>query len=122
MSLRAEFEQINHKITLDQAVGMIKRYRQQYKMLTQSEFASSLPYAETFNKTIFADLANQPDCVAIRSYLGMDDQNNVRMIFVGVNDKNEDILPAETGDGGSIYEFGQRCPPICAVSPLNPEE
>lgn len=100
MSFRDELEKINHKISLDQAIGMIKRYRQQLKTLMQLEFASALPYAETFNKSIFTELASQPNCVAIRSYLGMDDQNNVRLIFVGVNDKNEDILPAGTGDGG----------------------
>ena len=39
------------------------------------------------------------------------------MIFTAVDDKNNDILPDQ---GGSLFEFGDRCPPICGVGPLNP--
>jgi hypothetical protein len=123
MSLSNDLEHIQHEITLEEAVEMTTRYRTEMPSKLKPEFAGSgiLPISETFNKTIFADLDSQPGCVAIRSYLGMDEDQHVRLIFVGVNDENDDILPDDSGEGGSIYEYGQRCPPICGVSPLNPQ-
>lgn len=111
-------EQANHEITLQKAIEMTSRFRKEMKSIVQPDYASALPYAETFSKSVFTQLAAQPGCVSIRSYLGLDEKNNVRLIFVGVNDKNEDILPGFTG-GGLLFEFGQRCPPICGVGPLN---
>ena len=80
------------------------------------EYANTdiLPLSETFNKDIFGELGDQEGCVAIRSYLGMDENQKVRLIFVGVNVDDEDILEY-------IFEHGNRCPPICGpASPLNP--
>jgi hypothetical protein len=123
MSMLNDFEQTNHKISLEDAIAMTTRYRKEMPGMLQPEYAGSgiLPVAETFKKSIFTDLSVQPGCVAIRTYLGMDEKKMVRLIFVGVNDQNEDILPLGPKEGGSIYEFGQRCPPICGVSPLNPQ-
>lgn len=123
MSLLKDLEQINHKISLKDAIDLTTRYRKEMSGMLKPEYANKgiVPTAETFNKSIFSDLASQPGCVAIRSYLGMDEKKNVILIFVGVNDKNEDILPDTQGGSGSIYEYGQRCPPACGVSPLNPQ-
>ena len=118
MSLSKDLQQINHEIPLDKAVEMTRRFRNDNSKILQQDYSKSLPQSEIFDKSAFEKLVGLPGCVGIRAYFGVDDKNDVRLIFVGVNDKNEDILPG--GGGGSIVEFGQRCPPICPVSsPLN---
>lgn len=121
MSLTNDLSQINHTITLEEAVEMTTRYRADMPEIIKEEYADAniFPVSETFQKGIFSELVAQHGCVAIRSYLGMDDNQQVKLIFVGVNDNNEDILPIEN-DPGLIFEYGNRCPPICgATGPLN---
>lgn len=76
-----------------------------------------LPISETFSREAFEALTGVVGCTRIRSYLGMDDNLQVRLIFVAVNSKDEDILP---DDGGVIIEVGSQCPPKCGISVLNP--
>lgn len=123
MSLLNDLDPINHRITLAQAIEMITRFRLEMPLMLKPPYSSQhlLPISETFKKSIFSDLAAQPGCVAIRTYLAMDEQNLVRLIFVGVNNDNGDIVSDAPGNKGLIFEYGQRCPPICGVSPLNPQ-
>lgn len=116
MSLKSSFGQDGHEITPEKAAEMTARYRKQMPQMMQAGYSNALPQAETFDKAIFEKLAAQPGCTGIRAYLGLDDENLVRIIFVGVNDKNEDMLP-ESG-GGAVYEYGQRCPPLCGVTSM----
>jgi hypothetical protein len=51
----------------------------------------------------------------------MDVNNEVRLLFVGVDENNNDILVGNDEQPAYIFEYGQRCPPICAASPLNPQ-
>jgi len=102
-----------HEISLEQAVALTSRFRAAYPQLTGSAYPDALPFAETFPSAVFENLASLPGCSAIRAYLGLDGNQQVRLIFVAVNDQNEDILPG-TG-GGAIYEVGQRCPPVKRV-------
>ena len=107
-------------ISLDQAIAMTTRYRANNETVLAPQFQKQglLPICETFEGASFTTLLNEPGCVAIRVYLGMDETLNVRVIAVGVNEKNEDMLPAKTGataadGGGNIVEDGIRCPDIC---------
>lgn len=121
MSLTNDLAQINHNITLEDAVEMTTRYRAEMPDIIKEEYADAnvFPISETFRKNIFTELVSQHGCVAIRSYLGMDEEQQVKLIFVGVDDNNEDILPIDNAPG-LIFEYGNRCPPICgATSPLN---
>ena len=122
MSLSNELRNVNHEITLEKAIEMTTRFREDIQSMLKPEFSAIgiLPISETFNKSIFEDLAMQSGCVAIRSYLGMDNNNNVRLLFVGVDDNNTDILVNTDQQPGYIFEYGQRCPPICVAGPLNP--
>lgn len=116
MSLSNDLQQISHQISLEEAVGMVSRYRSDMQQMLKPEYSEMdvLPVCETFNKNIFYDLASQNGCVAIRSYFGMDENQHVRLIFVGVDDNNDDML-------NSMFEHGIRCPPICPpTGPLNP--
>lgn len=116
MSLKNNLGQEGHEITPEKAAEMTGRYKKQMSQMMVAGYANALPQAETFDKTIFEKLAGQPGCVSIRAYFGLDDANLVRLIFVGVNEKDEDMLP-ETG-GGAVYEYGQRCPPACGVTSM----
>lgn len=116
MSLTNDLAPIDHHITLEEAVALTSRFLMEMPAMLKPEYinADILPLSETFKKNIFNELASQQGCIAIRSYFGMDENQKVRLIFVGVNDDNEDML-------NSIFEHGNRCPPICGQpGPLNP--
>ena len=123
MSLSNNLKHTNHEISLQEAIEMTTRFRNEMPLMLKPEYAGTgvLPMSETFKKSIFQDLSSQQGCVAIRTYLGMDDNNNVRFLFVGVDDNNNDILSIADEHAGYIFEYGQRCPPLCNTSPLNPQ-
>ena len=138
MSLTTDLNQLNHEIPLSQFKEMIARYRAECEAILKPEFQGKeiLPYSELFQRAAFEKLLAQQGCVAVRAYLGMDKELKVKLIFVGVDDQNKDILPsgaeaqkakavgtslaAATADEdeGVIIEEGQRCPPHCP--PPNP--
>ena len=122
MSLNNNLKHINHEISHEEAIEMTTRFRDEIQSMFKPGFTAIgvLPLSETFNKTVFEDLVMQPGCVAVRAYLGMDDGNEVRLLFVGVDENNNDILSVSDEQAGYIFEYGQRCPPICAAGPLNP--
>ncbi len=78
-----------------------------------------MPTCETFDRAAFDALLAQPGCTGVRIYLGMDDENQVKLIVVGVNEKGCDILPdaqrttAFSTQTGIIIEDGARCPEHC---------
>jgi hypothetical protein len=123
-----------HYISLDVAKKMTKKYRDDKGKIIKDEYKDKniLPICETFERGAFDTLLAQPGCVGVRAYYSMDDDKNVHLIIVGVNEKNEDILPAPapTSDtfaagslsdgGGEILENASRCPSECPpTSPLN---
>ena len=127
MAQKSDLPNLNHNISLQQAIEMTSRYRKEKGVILRPEVDKNvLPICESFNKTAFEELSRQPGCVGIRCYFGMDEKNNIKVLFVGVNDKDEDMLPPAgpqlAGGGSSIADVGQRCPPICPPSsPLNDE-
>jgi hypothetical protein len=107
-------------ITLAQAIAMTSTYRDEREKILLPEFRGQdiLPLSETFDRSSFEALLNETDCTFIRIYLGMDDNLKVRVIAVGADSANADILPAAglaraLDDGGNIVEDGIRCPTIC---------
>jgi excinuclease UvrABC helicase subunit UvrB len=66
------------------------------------------------------------DVDAVRAYIGMDDENNGKLILVGAKyddteiDMLSDMLPEKSWFRGNIYDFTRPCPPACDYeSPLN---
>lgn len=112
-----------YNITLAAAICLVTDFRNELPAMVQPAYASSMAYAETFHKHIFEELIAEDGCVAIRAYFGLDDSKKVRLIFVGVDKDNCDILPSqEFGDEreNKIFEHGHRCPPFCGAGPLSP--
>ncbi|HMG68057.1 MAG TPA: hypothetical protein VK588_10235 [Chitinophagaceae bacterium] len=117
-------------IPLQQAVDMTTLYRNEKENILDPAFRNRniLCNCETFERADFDTVLAQPDCVNLRVYYGMDKELEVHAIIVGVNSKDEDILPqsetegAKSDDldtGGKIIEEGIRCPPTCpSGSPL----
>jgi len=106
-------------ISLQDAIDMTSRYRTYKETILASTYKnlSILPVCESFDRDVFDDILVQNDCTRVRIYLGMDSNYKVKMVFVGVDSKNEDILP--TGSE-LIAEDGFRCPTQCPPSsPLN---
>ena len=105
-------------ITLYEAVDLNKTYRDNKAgILDPKVDPDVLPICETFDRADFDDLLSQTDCQKIRIYLGMNDKLEVRIVAVGVNSDDEDILPI---DAELIMERANRCPKSCPPSsPLN---
>jgi hypothetical protein len=123
MSFTNDLKNINHDISLEEAIEMTSKFREDIQSMFKPEFPAIgiLPVSETFSKSIFETLTLHEDCIAIRCYLGMDEENQVRLLFVGVDADNNDILADDDDETGYIFEYGRRCPPICVDSPLNPQ-
>jgi len=97
-------------ITLDQAKSYTKKYRDQLKDMLTTEYQGALSYCETFDADDVRTLLGQKGCVGFRVYYGLNDDNQVCAIMVGVNDKNEDIL---NGDESLILDKSTKCPKNC---------
>jgi hypothetical protein len=119
----SQLSSLDHFIPVDKASQMTKRHRDNKEKVIHDDFKSKdlLPVCETFNKNLFLQLANQPACIGIRIYYGMDSDMKVHAIIVGVDANGADLLPAlpsanaktDPGSGTGPGEEGQRCPPVC---------
>jgi hypothetical protein len=108
-------------IPLQQAVDMTTLYRKEKENILDPFYRNKniLAICETFDRSDIDTILAETDCVKLRIYFGMSDDLNVHTLVVGVNSRDEDILPFQEGNektdsgGGSIGEEGVRCPPTC---------
>jgi hypothetical protein len=100
-------------ITLTEATDLINRYRKNLDSMLTPDFTGALLFSETFDADAVRAILNQTGCVSFRTYYGMNAENKVCSIFVGVDDKGVDIL---NGEDSVIVENGTKCPPDCTVS------
>ena len=115
---------MSHSISLKTAKQMTSLFRSQKEMILGATYQGQglLPHCESYDGETFKKLLELPSCVGVRIYYGMSDDLKLHAIIVGVNDKDEDILPAdeESVVDEPIIEEGTRCPPNCPpASPLN---
>jgi len=119
-----------HFISLEQAVAMTQKFRADKESILIPELRNKaiLPICETFDRAAFETLLAKTGCASLRVYLGMDENQEIRVIAVAVNSAGEDILPAGAGnlsltETEDIVEDGIRCPTNCPPSsPLNEDE
>lgn len=108
----------NNIIDLATAVTLTQNYRNNKEAMLTPGYAASLHIAETFDAAAIQALLDQSGCVEFRAYFGMNDQKKVCLVFVGVNQDNEDMVGTEDKPG-ILVELGRECPPACALkSPL----
>src|SRR5690606_5420423 len=124
---------MNHSISLKQAIDYVTRFRTRKKDLFKPEHVESnvFPSSETFDREAIDNLLSHPKCIKLRIYNGMSEDLNIRMVLVGVDENDQDILPLnenkilngddDDDDEPIIVDEGIRCPPVCPPpSPLNP--
>lgn len=89
----------DHRITLDEAVAMIRRYRD-----TPAE-ARPTPTL-IFHRQAYDRILSQPGCAAIRMYPALHDDGRQTVVLVGVDEKGSDML-------GELAQIAVECPPFC---------
>jgi len=106
------FPGTNHFIPLGQAIDMTTKYRKDKEQILDPEIRDEgiLPLSETFNRDAFDSLLAQEGCEGIRLYYSMDDKQRLHIIAVGVNSRNEDMIP---NNEAIIVETAVRCPAQC---------
>lgn len=117
----------NHFITLQQATAMTTLYRahRESMLIPEMRGRDILFISETFDRDAFDALLAETGAAGLRFYLGMEVNEQVRIIAVATDENDQDILPdaaslSEPPDGGKIVEIGIKCPPTCpkTTSPL----
>jgi hypothetical protein len=103
---------------------MTALYKSEKNTVLRPEYDGNkvLMTCETFDRSAFDAILAQKGCAAVRVYFGMSDDLKVKVMVVGVDADNKDILPAgETAAGdpeGVIVEEGRPCPDFCPIDPL----
>ena len=92
-------------ITLQQGTSWCETYR------TENPGAVK---AHLFSNSLIQDILNQNDCDGIRFYNGINDDDELCLVLVGVDSSSEDMT------SGTLVERGDMCPPNCDEgSPLS---
>jgi hypothetical protein len=98
---------------------MVKSYLENKSKVFTGDI--TLPNTETYDSEAFVALLNQPDCVKIRIHYGMNEENVICAIFVGVDSngneitiKNNGIIANKGADDEYVIELSTKCPPICS--------
>ena len=101
-------------ISLQDAIDMTTLFRQDREAVLATAYQNNdtLPKCETFDRSEIESLLAQQDCEALRIYYGMDSNNKVHAILVGVDSQDEDILTSLMSNP-VILEQGRRCPTQC---------
>ena len=124
---------LKHSISQDKVKQLTSNYEKNKTKILKKKFHGEaiLPTSETFDRAAFDQLLSQDGCVAVRIYFGMDEDLNVKLVVVGVNEKDHDIRPSVSSlkklkNGDMIDEpvlalaSGIRCPPYCTPPPPPP--
>jgi hypothetical protein len=108
-----------HFISLEKAKILNERFRNKREEILDAEYKGKdvLPFSETFSRDAIDAILNQVGCKAIRFYMGMEEDDKLILVAVGVNDADEDMLPesedAVVIEENKIVENGYRCPTTC---------
>jgi hypothetical protein len=96
----------DHDISLTDAKRFTKNYRDSDSRGDRK--------AGFFGADAIRAILDQNDCVGIRIYYGLNDDDEQVMVLVGANENGKDIY------NGELMEFSIPCPNICDdTSPLN---
>jgi hypothetical protein len=104
-------------ITLTSAASMAASYRTNKETILASAYQNQniLAVCETFDRSQIDDILAQSGCTGLRIYYGMDSNDKVHAILVGVDSNEADIIFPGTDDS-LIAEQGKRCPTDCPPS------
>lgn len=108
-------------IDLDLALGYAKRWRH-----SKDLYAHEKLHGFHVSITDFEAMLGE-NATGVRLYLGLDDQNNAKIMFVGTiltthadGSITFDDMLKDTKMSGKVYDFSMPCPRECSsVSPFN---
>ncbi len=114
----------NHFICMKDAAALTSRFREMREQILDPHYQGMnvMPTCETFDRAAFDQVLQQDGCVGIRIYMGMEENNQLVFVVVGVNENDEDMINSTTNseDDNEIFENGRRCPVTCPPpSPIN---
>ncbi|KAA3617744.1 MAG: hypothetical protein D8M58_00665 [Calditrichaeota bacterium] len=99
----------DHRISIDYARELTRNFRAEKKT---GESISGL-----FDKETVLAVLNQQDCIAMRYYHGINEEDKNVIVIVGVDKHGYDILD------GVIIEKAFPCPPFCGdINDLNADD
>ncbi len=113
---------INHLIPINEALDMIQNFANNREAMLDPSMRGNdtMPLYETFNLQAIHDLICQPTAIGFRIYPGLDTNQKVRFVLVGVDGDGQDILQRHAVDPTRVYlseefsnmveESGQRWP------------
>jgi hypothetical protein len=110
-------------ISLADAIALTTTYRGAKEVILEPQYKNRgiLPVCETFPRAAFDTVLAKHGCVGLRFYFSMDQAtNSVKLIVVGVNDQDQDMIPDLSSGrvdatlvGDDIIDQGKRCPFDC---------
>ncbi len=116
-------------ISLDKAKKLLGKFKKDKDKVLKDEFKGKniLPDSETFEWAPINTLMNLPKCTGLRIYFGMEEDDKVSLVIVGVDENGMDILDPialnttslasdSTVMTDPIVENGTKCPPVCPVN------
>lgn len=101
------------------ALATAKRWTVRYrKNEEQSNPGVTVTQAHFFGKEKILEVLNQEECVGIRIYYGINEDDKREVIVVGAKSDQNNILPSDenstdSGSGGILLDDSVWCPPFC---------
>ena len=124
---------LKHSVSQDKVKQLTSHYEKNKDSILKKRFHGKtiLPTCETFDRSAFDQLLSQDGCVGIRIYYGMDKESNVKLVVVGVDEKDQDMVGSNskmekiksveiTDEPVLALSDGLRCPPYCPPPPPPP--
>ncbi|WP_196890788.1 hypothetical protein [Aureivirga marina] len=105
---------LKNTITLETAIRWVKNWRK--GTIINPTFIKSI----SMERINFDQVLAEPNVTRVKSYLGVNDQNQMVLLIVGTDDFDNDLF-ANDPSNHHIYDFSKVCPPRCApkFSPLD---
>lgn len=112
-----------HFISLQNASELTARFQKMKTEVLADGYKEILCNCETFDREAFDKVLAKDGCTGIRIYFGMDAINQLRLVVVGVNAQDQDMISSQSSsltEDDDIFDNGRRCPDECPPdSPLN---
>lgn len=103
MSAQAFDPARDHRITREEAAGLVRNFH--------AQAATGAHRATAFNRSAFEQLLAQPGAVGIRIYHARHADGSPTMVMVAVDANGQDLAAADS----TFIQNGTDCPPFCVA-------
>lgn len=115
-----ELNNINHVISLEKALQLTDNYARSKDVLLSGKYGDQkelLPDYETFNLQSIDSLMCQDETVGFRIYLGLDENNKIRLVLAGVDANGMDLLQETRQQKGAFNKKNRMITTAAAPPP-----